>query len=186
MRIDFPADGLRDGPVALTHYRHEDAPLVAAGATDPLVVEFANVPWGSEPVAAIEERITETWPTLAADGQSANLAIRDDSTEMYLGHFVAFGFVWRDGRAEVGFWLSPAGRGRGAATTAVRLFTRWAFENLDLHRLQATTFEDNRASQAVLERAGFVQEGRLRSYYPRPDGSRTDAIMFSLLRTETG
>ncbi len=186
MRIDFPAGGLRAGSIALTPYRPEDAPFVVAGATDPLVSEFANVPWGSEPVAAIEQRITETWPAQAADGHTANLAIRDNGSKTYLGHFVAFGFVWRDGRGEIGFWLGPAGRGRGAATTAVRLFTAWAFKALDVHRLQATTFEDNRASQAVLERAGFVQEGRLRSYFPRPDGSRTDALMFSLLPSDMG
>jgi ribosomal-protein-alanine N-acetyltransferase len=64
---------------------------------------------------------------------------------------------------ELGYWLGEPFWGRGIMTAAVRLFTPWAFENLEVHRIQAAVFEGNDASVRVLEKAGFEQEGRLRA-----------------------
>ena len=43
----------------------------------------------------------------------------------------------------------------------------------------------NTASQAVLRRAGFVQESVRRQVFPQPDGSRSDEIEWLLLRPDT-
>lgn len=53
--------------------------------------------------------------------------------------------------------------GKGYATIAVRMATRFGFERLGLHRVQAGFYETNLGSQRVLEKAGFSYEGRLRS-----------------------
>lgn len=63
--------------------------------------------------------------------------------------------------AEIGFWLGEACWGRGIATEAVRAFTDEAFGRFDLCRLYAGVFEWNPASMRVLEKAGYVFEGRL-------------------------
>lgn len=65
--------------------------------------------------------------------------------------------------AEIGYWLGKAYWGRGLATAAVRSLTAFAFEHLGLLRVFALPFEENRASARVLEKAGFVREGLLRS-----------------------
>jgi RimJ/RimL family protein N-acetyltransferase len=65
--------------------------------------------------------------------------------------------------AEVGYWLGEPFWSRGTMTDAVRLFTTWAFENLELHRIHATVFGGNVASARVLEKAGFQREGCLRA-----------------------
>jgi RimJ/RimL family protein N-acetyltransferase len=87
------------------------------------------------------------------------------------------------GRAGVGYWLRPEGRGRGAATEALRLVSRWAFEALGIERLNLITDPENTASQRVAERAGFVREGVLRAWHPTRTGRR-DSVMFSLLRSD--
>lgn len=86
--------------------------------------------------------------------------------------------------AGVGYWLRPEGRGRGAATAAVRLLAGWAFEALSIQRLHLTTAIDNLASQRVAERAGFTLEGRLRGWMPTAEGRRRDSLMFSLLPSD--
>lgn len=91
---------------------------------------------------------------------------------------------WRAPRAEIGFWLLPEARGRGVATRAVCVFCRWAFAELALARIQASADVDNPASQRVLEKAGFTREGVMRSYQTRPDGSRADFALYSLLPGE--
>jgi [ribosomal protein S5]-alanine N-acetyltransferase len=64
--------------------------------------------------------------------------------------------------AEIGYWLGRAFRGRGVVTDAVRAATRYAFATLGMHRVWAVPFEHNAASCRVLEKAGYVLEGRMR------------------------
>jgi ribosomal-protein-alanine N-acetyltransferase len=65
--------------------------------------------------------------------------------------------------AEVGYWLGEGMWGRGIATEALGLFTRYAFAELRLLRLFALPLADNIASIRVLEKAGYTREGILRS-----------------------
>jgi [ribosomal protein S5]-alanine N-acetyltransferase len=60
--------------------------------------------------------------------------------------------------AEVGYWLGEEHWGKGYATDALRLMTRWLFEHTALHRLYAGVFSFNVASMRVLNKAGFEQE----------------------------
>ena len=64
--------------------------------------------------------------------------------------------------AEIGYWLGEALWGRGLATAVVRGFTDYAFDAFDLCRIYANVFEWNPGSCRVLEKAGYVLEGRLR------------------------
>lgn len=84
------------------------------------------------------------------------------------------------GIAQFGYWVDPQARGRGVATTALRLVSRWALSRLDVARLQLFTDVDNEISMRVAERAGFVCEGVLRNWYDLR-GERRDAVMYSLL-----
>ena len=84
---------------------------------------------------------------------------------------------------DVGYWLASWARGRGVATRALRLLCAWAFDSLDLARIQLHTLPDNDASQRVAERAGFRREGLLRSW-TEMKGRRVDLVMFSLLPGE--
>ena len=49
-------------------------------------------------------------------------------------------------------------------TAAVRAVVRYAFEDLDLHRVEAACQPDNMASRRVLEKNGFVEEGYAKHY----------------------
>lgn len=67
------------------------------------------------------------------------------------------------GRAELGFWLAPAARGRGLATAAVTVLARWALTPGDagpgLRRVWARTDPRNERAARVLVRAGFQRRG---------------------------
>jgi RimJ/RimL family protein N-acetyltransferase len=65
--------------------------------------------------------------------------------------------------AEIGYWLGAHYWGRGIVTEALTLVTDHAFRSLNLLRLFALPFADNAASARVLEKAGYVREGTLRS-----------------------
>jgi len=62
--------------------------------------------------------------------------------------------------AEMGYWLSEQYWGKGIMTNAIKEMVKYGFENFDLDRIFARPFGSNRASQRVLEKAGFTLEGR--------------------------
>jgi RimJ/RimL family protein N-acetyltransferase len=97
----------------------------------------------------------------------------------YLNHGRVGGRLW------IGFTLLPESRGRGFAGEAAVLLVDYLFLHEQVERIQAETHPDNRASQRVLEKAGFQLEGRLRrTVFSR--GQWRDTLMYSLLRDEWG
>jgi ribosomal-protein-alanine N-acetyltransferase len=64
--------------------------------------------------------------------------------------------------AEIGYWVGRAFWGRGIATEALVAVTRYAIGEFALTRVYAVPFDFNLASCRVLEKAGYVREGRMR------------------------
>jgi RimJ/RimL family protein N-acetyltransferase len=64
-------------------------------------------------------------------------------------------------------------------TRALQLVTAYAFERRGVDRLELYTLLENRRSQAVAERAGFVREGIERGRIESRDGRRRDAYVFA-------
>ena len=81
--------------------------------------------------------------------------------------------------ASLGYCLNRTARGQGHATEAAHAVLRWAFDTLDLNRVQAETDTRNAASARVLEKLGFLREGTLRE-----DGDVSDSWVYGLLRRE--
>lgn len=85
--------------------------------------------------------------------------------------------------AEVGYWLGKAYWNQGLTCAALSLILKFAFKELKLYRVYALTFAPNKASQRVLEKNGFVQEGVMRQAVTRY-GKRHDFINYGLLLPE--
>ncbi|MBV8454672.1 MAG: GNAT family N-acetyltransferase [Deltaproteobacteria bacterium] len=83
--------------------------------------------------------------------------------------------------AEIGYWLGEPFWGRGIATAALRQTTEYTFQTFSLERLQASVFEWNPASARVLEKAGYVLEGRLRRSIFK-DGRLADSLLYARIR----
>lgn len=60
--------------------------------------------------------------------------------------------------AEIGYWIGEPYWGLGIATKAVELITAYGFEKLKLIRIYSGVFDFNKASQRVMEKAGFKLE----------------------------
>lgn len=84
-------------------------------------------------------------------------------------------------KAEIGYWLSEDYWGRGIATQALRLTTRYGLNDLGLRRIHASVFTFNRASVRVLEKAGYAYEGCLRKNEIK-DGRLLDTLIYSKTR----
>ena len=76
-------------------------------------------------------------------------------------------------------------RGRGRGSIAVRLLTNHLFTTYpELMRIESTTRHDNIAMHRVFDRCGYRQEGRLVEAWASADGTRSDTLIFAILRRE--
>ena len=84
--------------------------------------------------------------------------------------------------AEIGYWVGEPFWGKGIATAAAIRATEYGFATLGLVRIQAMVFEWNTASARVLEKAGYVLEGRMRRSIIK-DGRIADSLLYARIRT---
>ena len=64
-----------------------------------------------------------------------------------------------DGSVEIGYGIDEAHQGQGYATEAVNAAVMWALQQPGITRVEAETEPNNKASQRVLEKCGFVPLG---------------------------
>ncbi|KAJ0080160.1 hypothetical protein Patl1_23385 [Pistacia atlantica] len=88
-------------------------------------------------------------------------------------------------RADIGYAIAVRYWGQGIATRAVKIALVEVFKDFpDVLRLQAYVSVENKASQRVLEKAGFHQEGLLRKYsYIK--GKLRDLYIYSFLAPDS-
>ena len=171
-----PAEPLADELVALRQWGEEDVPALVDILQDPAIVRWTRIPC---PYTEAHARAFITGPAVP----ETSFAIIDAGDGRLIG---AIGLRPAGPRGgQVGYWVAAAERGRGVATRALRLLTRWAFDDLGLERVEVLVQPENAASRRVPEKAGFRRE----RYLPRHldvNGGRRDAVMFSLCATDVG
>lgn len=86
-------------------------------------------------------------------------------------------------RGELAFWIDPDMQGQGYATAAGQLLIEYAFDTLGLHKIVARVFEENHASQRVIDKLGFRQEGTFRNEV-YADGDWQDYYRYGLLNSD--
>ena len=68
---------------------------------------------------------------------------------------------------EIGYGVLPEHESNGYASEALQAMTQWAFSQKDVVFVEAETAPDNKASQRVLEKCGFVPDGTTGDEGPR-------------------
>lgn len=112
--------------------------------------------------------------------------------QVYLGIFTCDGTLigdiqlaqidWRHRTASLGLGIARAAdRQHGYGTGATLTLVRYGFDHLNLYRIAARTLAFNTGMQRVLEKCGFVLEGRERQAV-YIGGQRWDRLIYGLLR----
>jgi RimJ/RimL family protein N-acetyltransferase len=86
-------------------------------------------------------------------------------------------------RAEIGYALGRAYWGNGYMGEALTAVINYAFDSLNLHRIEADVDPRNDASVRTVQRLGFQREGYLRERW-QVSGEIQDAFFFGLLRPD--
>ena len=98
-----------------------------------------------------------------------------------LGRIATRGWNFDDGIAGVAYWVLPAARRAGVATSAVNALSAWALNEVGFYRLHLDHSTRNHASCRVATKAGFLLEGTKRSAAVHDDG-RHDMHLHARIR----
>lgn len=160
--------------------RTNDAAALYAYLRDPAVTELTSYPEVSMSLA--ETMIARSQSRWAA-GELSRWGVALTPDDSLIG---TCGFNdWSPAHrwAELAFDLAPAHWGKGLMRQAVAAVLQWTFQHDQVDRVHAFVRVDNRRSEALLVRSGFVREGRLRSYRICR-GRPHDFYLYSLLRSD--
>jgi len=101
-----------------------------------------------------------------------------------IGYVELDGINWQHGVCGMGLAIGDrANWGRGYGYETAQLALAFAFNELNLHRVQVTVFSYNERSMVLFEKLGFQREGVYREFLQR-DGRRHDMGLYGLLRHE--
>ena len=151
-----------------------------------MMLDPETVRWNPQ-AAVTDEQAAVDWCARMADwsaGDHATWNAIDLSSGDFVGNVSVFAIDEEHQTGRVGYRITPAMRGSGLGSEALRAVTAWAFAELALARLQLEHEVGNVASCRVATRAGYRLEGVLRSSYRRPDGSRHDEHVHGRLASD--
>ena len=143
---------ISDGVVALRRWSTDDATWYAETVTgDPLIQQFT----AELPTVTAEDVRSAIRGLLAKPADAAGFLIADADSHQRLGNIA---LTYKEDTGDISYWLAEYARGRGIATRALRLFTRWAHTVLGMSELRLWAHADNAGSRAVAERAGYLRD----------------------------
>lgn len=170
---------IRGKRITLRAIETEDLSVLHAWSNDPEVVRglgdihFPASKWQQE---RWFERIQD-------DEHTARLAIQCVEGPL-IGYTGFWRIHWRDRRAEHALLIGDSTYwGQGYGREVILTCARYAFDEMGLHRLDASILKTNTASLKAYQGCGFQAEGVLRQHALR-GGERVDRVMLGLLASE--
>lgn len=141
--------------------------------------------WGTPPLAdrdAAKQLVNEIH-----DGFQRQMALKwgiaRRSDDEIIGTTTLFNLNFDNRRCEIGYALDRAEWGKGYMQETLHALLDYAFNRLDLHRIEADVDPRNLNSIRTVEKLGFQREGYLRQRW-QVNGEIQDALFFGLLRPE--
>ncbi len=176
--MELSALVLTGNRLTLRPWRAHDAPAVVDIMQDRSMHEFLPLPdpYTHDDAVAF---VTSFGDEGRADGTGLGCAIVESATGRLVGSAALRLPAPRTVAAEIGYWVAPAGRGRGYATEATRILTDWAFAH-GVGRVEVLCAARNLASVKSALNAGFRHEGTLRRHVRVPNGV-VDGVVLSAL-----
>lgn len=138
-------------------------------------------------IANVTELQTYIDTTIAAraEGREYAFIVYDKKLQQYAGSTRFYDIQPQYDTLQLGYtWYGKNFQGTGLNKHCKLLLLQFAFEQLGVARVEFRADNDNHKSIAAMKSIGCVTEGILRSHVPKPDGTRRDSIILSILKDE--
>ena len=165
--------------VTLEPLTPEHASEITAAAQDVTALWFTSAPTPATAQDWIDGRLAVQHPDTGL-----TFVVRDaDGT--VVGSSSYYDVDPANRRLEIGYtWYARSVRRTGVNTESKLLMLSHAFDELNCVAVEFRTDFFNHTSQRAIERLGAKRDGVLRSHQIRPDGSRRDTVVYSILDLE--
>lgn len=181
MPVPFLGDELLRGDlVRLARIREADYAAIARWSED---MEYQRLLRRSMVYPGDEGGIRD-WLAKVDEYEFAPFGIRALSDDRLVGMLALKDIFWQ--ARNCSFFISigdAADRGKGYGTDAVRVMLKYAFWEMNMHRVGLEVMSYNDAGKRSYEKVGFTPEGTLRQFVYR-DGVYYDIELMSMLRSE--
>ncbi|NET34075.1 MAG: GNAT family N-acetyltransferase [Cyanothece sp. SIO1E1] len=154
----FPS--LESVRLALRQIEAGDQNHIFAGLSHPKITQYYGVSFDT--YEATEEQM-EWYEQLWQEQTGIWWAIRDKNTAQFIGACGYNEYQAEHRKIELGYWLLPQHWGKGYIYEALQLIIPFAFEQLQVERIEAFVETGNKASDKVLLKQGFKHEGTMRN-----------------------
>ncbi|RYE16612.1 MAG: N-acetyltransferase [Sphingobacteriaceae bacterium] len=109
----------------------------------------------------------------------------DKKQQKYAGCTRFYDIQLQNQTLQLGYtWYGKAFQGTGLNKHCKFLMLDFAFENMQMERVEFRADYNNKRSIAAMQSLGCTIEGVLRNHLPLPDGGRRDSIVLSILKEE--
>ncbi len=126
-----------------------------------------------------ERRLTRQADDWENGSANAFLIFRKDGNELIGGMNINHICRGAGQYASLGYWIDEAHQGQGYMAESLQLTLKYAFGELQLHRVHAACIVKNERSKKLLLRAGFIKEGYAERYICI-DGEWQDHHLFGI------
>ena len=108
----------------------------------------------------------------------------DKEKKKYAGSTRFYDIQLNNQTLQLGYtWYGKEYRGTGLNRHCKYLLLQYAFEELEMERVEFRADNRNQVSIAAMKSIGCIEEGVLRSHLPNSNGGRRDSIVLSILKT---
>ncbi len=162
----------------LTTVRAEDAAIMASWE------ENSDYLRNLDTDIAYPHSILELEENKERSHNSAYFRLRTIENDTLIGFVVIHSIEWNNRVGSLAIGIGDTNyQNKGYGSEALQLILRYAFHELNLHRVGLDVIGYNSLAIRAYEKVGFIEEGRLRSAIYR-DGRYSDRILMGILRSE--
>ncbi|BBC98534.1 N-acetyltransferase [Streptomyces rochei] len=179
--MPLPPPSLHTARLRLRAFEDADVDDLFALQSNAHILRYWDSPPWTERSRA--EKFIASCRRMEQEGTGARLAVDRVCDGAFIGWCTLNSWNPDFRSASLGYCYDDAAWGQGYATEAARALLDWAFDTLDLNRVQAEADTRNTASARVLEKLGFLREGTLREDCV-VNGDVSDSWVYGLLRCE--
>jgi RimJ/RimL family protein N-acetyltransferase len=164
--------------VILRAFEREDAERCYRWMNDPNIVRTLK----SRYPIAFSNEVEWLERAMMPGANERHFAIERKDDRVHIGNASLHDIDWVSRTAWFGLFVGePTAWNRGFGSDAVETLVRFAFEEMNLHKLKINVFDYNERAKHVLTSRGFVQEGKLARDFYR-EGQWHDIVILSIFR----
>jgi RimJ/RimL family protein N-acetyltransferase len=168
--------------IILREYRKEDLPYIRKWVNDENIIQYLS------DVFLYPHTLNETEKFLNAmlEGTSniKGFIIAHKDTEEYIGQIDLIKIDWINRIGTLGIVIGNQEKlGKGYGAESIKLLQDFAFNRLNLHKLELNVRDYNERAIRCYKKCGFKEEGRIRENY-FINGKYTDTLCMGILRRE--